>query len=180
MPAPASFKLAADKTFSHLQQELSKLRTGRANVSMLDDVQVEAYGAYMKVAEVASISAPDPSLIVISPWDKSLLGAIEKAIFASGLSLSPAVDSEVVRLPVPPLTQEKREELVKVVYKKLEEARVMLRTARQDTKQEVENTEGVSEDVIEQQLKDLDTAQHEYNAKLEQLAKEKEAALLQI
>lgn len=180
MPAPLSFKTAADKTVVHLQQELGKLRTGRASVSMLDDVTVEAYGAMMKVAEVASISAPDPSLIVIAPWDKSLLSAIEKAIFASGLSLSPAVDSEVVRLPVPPLTQEKREELVKVVYRKLEEAKIMLRNARQDTKQEIEDTEGVSEDVTDQQLKDLDAAQHEYNAKLEAMAKEKEAALLQM
>lgn len=178
--APHSFTPAADKTVAHIQQELGKLRTGRASISMLDDVIVEAYGTQMKIAEVASISAPDPSLLVVSPWDKSLLSAIEKAIFVSGLSLSPAVDSEVVRLPVPPLTQEKREEMVKIVYKKLEEAKIMLRNARQDAKQEIENTEGVSEDVTEQQLKALDTAQHEYNAKLEALAKEKEAALLQI
>ncbi len=177
---PQTFTQAVDKVTSHLQQELGKLRTGRASVSMLDDVIVEAYGSQMKIVEVASISAPDPTLIVISPWDKSLLTAIEKAIFASGLSLSPAVDSEVVRLPVPPLTQEKREEMVKIVYKKLEEAKIMLRNARQDARQTIEETEGVSEDVTEQQLKELDAAQHESNTRLEALAKEKEAALLQI
>lgn len=182
MAIPTSFTQAAEKTLAHLKQELNKVRTGRASISMLDDVMVEAYGSRMKLVEVASLSTPDASLIVISPWDKSLLTAIEKAINVSGLQLQPAVDSDLIRLPIPQLTQEKRQEMVKLVYKKLEEAKIMLRNARQEAKKEIEDTAeaGLSEDQVKQDLEQLDSVQHEYNQRFENLAKEKEAALLQV
>lgn len=178
---PSSFLQAAEKTHQFLLHELQKIRTGRASVSMLDEVTVEAYGTRMKLTEVASLSTPDPTLIVISPWDKSLLTAIEKAITISGLNLQPAVDSEIIRVPVPALTQEKRQELVKVTYKKLEEAKIMLRNARQEAKKEIEaSDDSISEDTVALLLKQLDEKQHEYNATFEALVHEKEAALLKV
>lgn len=178
---PIVFTQSAEKTRQFLLQELQKIRTGRASISMLDDVSVEAYGTRMKLTEVASLSTPDSSLIVIAPWDKSLLTAIEKGINQAELNLQPAVDSDVIRIVVPALTQEKRQELVKVVYKKLEEAKIMLRNARQEAKKEIDaNASNVSEDETDQLLKLLDAKQHEYNASFEELAKEKEAALLKV
>ncbi len=182
MSIPQSFSHSAGLALSHLEKELQRIRTGRASVSLLDDVKVEAYGSSMKLVEVASLSTPDPSLIVIAPWDKSLLSAIEKAILTSGLNLQPAVDSASVRLPIPPLTQEKRQEMVKLVYKKLEEAKIMLRNARQEAKKiiEAQKDSGHSEDEVDRDLKELDDMQKDYVEKFENLAKQKETALLQV
>lgn len=104
-----------DKVLDHVRHEMAGLRTGRATVQMLDDVVVEAYGSTMKINEVASLSAPDASLLVVSPWDKSLIADIEKGIQVANLNLNPVVDGEVIKVPVPPLTQERRQEMVKML-----------------------------------------------------------------
>jgi ribosome recycling factor len=174
------FRTTAQQIRAHFQGELNKIRTGRASVNLVDSVMVEAYGTRMHLQEVASISSPDPTLIVISPWDKSLMGAIDKGVRAADLGISPVVDTDVVRLPIPSLTQEKRLELVKLVAKKLEEAKILLRNARSEVKQLIEtqrNESGISEDDIKADIEVLDKDHHEEVLELEKIASEKEKVL---
>ncbi len=171
------------KAVEFYQQEISTLRTGRASASLLDSVTVDAYGAKMKLNEVASTTVPDTTLIVISPWDKSLLGAIEKGIQNAQLNLSPIVDGQIIRVPVPPLTQERRQELVKVLHQKAEGARVILRNTRIEVKKEIEKQSdqpGVSEDDIAAELKTLEDTTKEFIEQIDALTKSKEAELIKI
>lgn len=172
-----------DKALEHVRRDIATLRTGRATTQMLDPVVVEAYGAKMKIHEVASVQAPDPSLLVVSPWDKSLLEAIEKAIASADLNLNPVVDGDVIRIAVAPLTEEKRKEMVKSLAKKIEAGRVMIRTLRTDAKKEIESqegTDGVSEDDIAQDVDSLEELIKEYNAKLDDMYASKEKDLMTV
>jgi len=174
------FQEKFEKAMDHFAQDISSIRTGRASAQMLDNVSVEAYGGRMKIVEVASISVPDPTLIVISPWDKSLLGAIEKSIQAAQLNLSPIVDGSIVRLPVPSLTQERRQELVKLLHQKAEGARVLVRNVRIEIKKELEKQSeqpGVSEDDVEADLKNLEDMTKEYVEKIDSMTKSKQTEL---
>lgn len=171
------------KAISHTEKEVSILRTGRASVQMLDDVRVEAYGSMMKLNEVASVNAPDPTLLVISPWDKGVVAAIEKGVLAANLNLNPIVDGDKVKVPVPPLTQERRQEMVKILHQKAESGRVMIRSVRGDVKDMIEDQEGeagISEDDIKLSLKELDEVSKEYIEKIDQLVKGKEQELLSL
>jgi ribosome recycling factor len=177
------FVVKADKTLDHIRNDISSLRTGRASAQMLDMVNVEAYGTQMKINELANVSVPDPTLLVISPWDKSVLGAIEKAINVSGLNLHPVVDGQIVRIAVPPLTEERRKEMVKLLFQKIESGRVMLRNVRGDVKKEIEklkDTSGVSEDDIKADLEELDKRVKDYMDKIEKLSADKEADLMKV
>src|SRR5688572_18881669 len=109
------FTQRADKTLDFIRNDVSSLRTGRASAQLLDVVTVEAYGTKMKVNELANVSVPDPGLLLIAPWDKSLLSAIERAVSVSGINLHPVVDGSIIRIVVPPLTEERRKELVKLL-----------------------------------------------------------------
>jgi ribosome recycling factor len=120
------------KTIDSTKRELSKLRVGKATPSLLENIRVEAYGASTPLNQVGSIGAPEPRLLVIQPWDKNLVGAIEKAIRASDLGLNPMNDGQVIRVPIPALTEERRKELVKVAKHDVEEGRVSVRMARRD------------------------------------------------
>lgn len=147
------------KTLDHIQKDLQSLRTGKATPQLLDSVQVEAYGARMKVHELANVTAADPTLLVVSPWDKSVLGAIEKAIASAQLNLNPVVDGDIIRIVVPALTEERRKEMVKILNQKAEEGKKNLRTVRQDAKKEIEDmkgTNGVSEDDVTADLDQLE------------------------
>jgi ribosome recycling factor len=175
------FQQKADKTLDFIRNDISMLRTGRASAQMLDIVQVEAYGSMMKVHELANVSVPDSSLLVVSPWDKSLLGPLEKAIASSGLNLHPVVDKDFIRIAVPPLTEERRKEMVKLLHQKIENGRVMLRNVRGDVRKEIEklgDTSGVSEDVIKTELQELDKRIKEYMDKIDLLSKDKESDLM--
>lgn len=165
----SQFHLKADKVLEHLQQELNQLRTGRATVQLLDSVRVEAYGSLLSLQEVAQVSAVASDLLVIKPWDKSLLNAVEKAIQVAGINLQAVVDKDLVRVPVPPLTEERRKEMVKALQQKIEQAKVMLRNVRGDIKKEIEklaDQDGVSEDEIKQYL---DSLEQELKKKLDSL-----------
>jgi ribosome recycling factor len=120
------------KTIDSTRRELAKLRVGKATPSLLESIRVEAYGSSTPLNQVGSIGAPEPRLLVVQPWDKSLIGAIEKAIRASDLGLNPMNDGQVVRVPIPPLTEERRKDLVKVAKHEVEEGRVAIRLARRD------------------------------------------------
>ncbi|NCN45840.1 MAG: ribosome recycling factor [Candidatus Pacebacteria bacterium CG10_big_fil_rev_8_21_14_0_10_36_11] len=171
------------QAINHTEKEVSTLRTGRASVQMLDDVMVEAYGSMMHLNEVGNISAPDPTLLVISPWDKSLVGPIEKGVLAANLNLAAIVDGATVKVPVPPLTQERRQEMVKILHQKAESGKVMLRSVRSDVKDMIESQEGeagVSEDDTKLSLKELEEVTKEYIEKIDLLVKNKEKELLSL
>ena len=128
----AETKKRMDVALEHLRHELQGVRTGRASAGILDPVQVEAYGTRMPLNQVATLSVPEPTLIVAQPFDPSLMGAIEKAIRASDLGLNPSNDGKVVRIPIPPLTDERRKELSRHVHKMAEEGRNAVRLVRRD------------------------------------------------
>ncbi len=179
----ADFDQKVDKAKVHLRQDLSTLRTGRATTQLLDPVVVEAYGTQLKIHEVANVSAPDAHMLIVTPWDKSLLANVEKAIASAGLNLSPVVDGQVIRIVVPALTEERRKELVKVLHQKIEAGRVMIRTIRTDTKKDIEQMKsesGVSEDQIKAWIEQLETKTKAALAELDTWASEKEAELMTI
>ena len=128
----AEQKTKIDNTLEHLRRELSKLRTGRASINILDGIKVEYYGTPTPLNGVASVSVPEARLIVIKPWDKSVLSAIEKSIFDANIGVTPQNDGEIIRLAFPPLTEERRKEIVKQVKAKAEEFRVAVRGERRD------------------------------------------------
>jgi ribosome recycling factor len=126
-----------EKTISALDKSFSRVRTGRAAVSLLDGIKVDYYGAPTPIAQVATLSVPESRLIVIAPWDATVIGAIEKAIQKSDLGLMPSNDGKIIRLAIPQLTEERRKELVKVVKKMAEEAKIKLRNSRRDANEEL-------------------------------------------
>lgn len=179
-------KKAEEKMQSVLQvvkEDFKGIKTGRAKPSLIEDVKVQAYDSTMTLKEVASISASDSHLLVVSPWDKSLLNNIEEAIARSDLNLNPVVETDIIRIKVPPLTEETRRDLVKLTKQKLESGRRLLRQVRTETKQEIEDLEGeagVSEDDIRRWLEDLQKLRDKYRDKLEELGKNKEKQLMEV
>lgn len=177
------FNELTTKAIKHVRKDLGSLRTGKATTQMLDPVRVEVYGSEMKIAELANASAPDPNLLVIKPWDSSILNNIEKAIATSGLNLNPVVDGDIIRIAIAPLTEERRKEMVKLLYQKVESGRVMLRSIRTEVKQDIENQDGefnVSEDDVRRDLKELDKLTQLKIDEIDQLAKDKETELMTI
>jgi ribosome recycling factor len=177
----SDFQVNADKVVDHFAQDVGTLRTGRASVQLLDPVNVEAYGTRMKVSEVASISVPDANMILISPWDKSLLGPLERGINEANLNLSPVVEGQVIRIVIPALTQERREQMVKLLSQKVEGAKAMLRSVRTDAKRDVEKQKGqpgISEDTIESDLALLEELFKAAEETMESLAKRKQTELM--
>lgn len=142
-----------DKTIESLKYEFSTIRTGRASTALLDTVMVDYYGSQSPVNQVASVTAPEPRLILIKPWDRSMIGPIEKAILQSDLGLNPSNDGEVIRLAIPQLTEERRKELVKVVSKRAEEAKVAIRNIRRDANDALKKEEK-AKTITEDDVKD--------------------------
>lgn len=137
------------KAIEHFQNELKKVRTGRASASLLDDIRVNYYGTPTPLAQVASVNVPDARSIVIQPWEKNLIGDIEKAILQAGLGLNPQSDGALIRVPIPPLTEERRKDIVKMCKKDAEESKVAVRNIRRDqmeTLKKAEKEEHFSED----------------------------------
>jgi ribosome recycling factor len=179
----SQLNLKFDKTIDHIQKDLGSLRTGKASPQLLDPVMVDAYGAKMRVAELANVSAPDANMVIVAPWDKSILGDLEKAIASASLNVNPVVDGDIIRIVVPSLTEERRKEMVKVLYQKVEAGKVMLRNIRVDAKKEIEklgNEDGVSEDDVKADMSELDVILKKYTAQLEEIAKKKEADLMTV
>lgn len=180
------FQERAQITLEHLKEDLRGVRTGRAQPSLVEglNVVVEAYGgAHMKLKELASISAPDASLLVIQPYDRSVTHDIERAFQTSDLGLNPAVDQGSIRIVIPALTQERRQQLIKLVAGKLEDARVAIRNLRTQVKKDIEDQEGtagVSEDDIERQVSELQKAVEQVMNQIDALGAEKEADLQQL
>jgi len=163
-----------------VKREFTTVRSGKATTSLLDLVKVEAYGSEMPLNQVASVAAPEPKLLTIQPWDKSLLKAVEKAILSSDLGLTPSNDGSVVRIPIPPLTEERRRELVKVVHKFAEEGRVAIRHARTEAISRIKKTEHVSEDEKKHAEKDVQRLHDDHLKQVDAAVKAKEAEIMEV
>jgi ribosome recycling factor len=150
------------KAVEAVKRDFSTVRTGRATTALLDLVRVEAYGNEMPLTQVASVAAPEPKLLTVQPWDKSLMKAVEKGILASDLGLTPSSDGNIIRIPVPPLTEERRKELAKVIHKFAEEGRVAIRHARTETMNRIKKTEHVSSDDQKHAEKDVQRVHDEH------------------
>ena len=168
------------KAVEAVRREFSTVRTGKATTSLLDLVKVDAYGSEMPLNQVASVATPEPKLLTIQPWDKSLLKAVEKAILASDLGLTPSNDGNLIRLPLPPLTEERRRELVKVVHKFAEEGRVAIRHARTEAISRIKKTEHVSEDDQKHAEKDVQRLHDEHLKQVEETVKAKETEIMEV
>lgn len=178
-----SIKQKMDKVIGVVANDLATVKVGVAKPSLVEGVLVEAYGQRMRLMEVATIAAPDTSQLLISPWDKGLTKAIEKGISESDLNLTPNVSGDTIRIVIPPLTEERRQDYVKLVSQKTEGGRIMVRQVRHEGREMIEKTKGqagVSEDDITRQLEELDKITADYIAKVEQLAKEKELELTRL
>lgn len=171
------------KVTDHLQDEYSRLQIGRASAALVEQVEVEVYGSKQPLKAVASISVPDAKTIQIQPWDKANLGPIEKAIQVSDINISPVNDGVSVRLNIPPLTEERRKDLSKVVHKLAEDARISVRTARQKVhdaiKQQQKNGD-ITEDDAKGADKKLQEAIDQVNQKIEEMAKKKETDVMTV
>ena len=176
-----NLKTRLENSLEVVRKDLSSVRTGRAKPSMVEDVKVEAYGTLMSLKELATLSAPDTSLIMIAPWDKGLVAAISSGIQKSGLNLQPIVDGDVIKIALPSLTQERREELTKLVHQKIEAGKVMIRQVRSEIKEEIEAQEGesgISEDSITMWLESMQKTVESYMIKIEELGKDKSKELM--
>ncbi len=171
---------AMDKAMESSKRELSSIRTGKATVSLLDTVKAEAYGQTMPLNQVASVSAPDPRLLTVTPWDKGLTQPIEKALRESDLGLNPMTQTGIIRVPIPALNEERRRDLVKVVHKLAEEARIGIRHARTEGREKLKKLDKVSEDDVKHAEKDLQKLHDEYIAKIDDLLKGKEAEIMEV
>ena len=168
-----------NKSIEALKHEFASIRTGRASVALLDKVMVDYYGSPSPINQVANISVPEPRMIVIAPWDKTMIGAIEKAILQSDLGLNPGNDGAQIRLSIPQLTEERRKEIVKVVHKKAEDAKVAVRNIRREENEELKKQEKaheITEDDCKSELdnvqKKIDKAVKEIDAIIESKNKE--------
>jgi ribosome recycling factor len=171
------------KAVDSFKRDLQKIRTGRANTSMLDGIKVDYYGTPTPVNQVATVQVVDARLITVKPWEKNMIAVIDKAIRASDLGINPVADSELVRLPIPPLTQERRKELAKVVGKQTEEARVAVRSARRDAMDMIKDAEKdkqITEDERKNGEKKVQDLTDKYIAQVEDIAKAKEKEIMEL
>lgn len=172
-----------NKLLDHLKTELLALRTGRANAAILDIVQVEAYGQRMPLKGVASISIPDPRTIVIEPWDKTILKEVEKAIIEAKIGLNPINEGRLIRLPLPSLTEESRQEIIKILNQKLEQTRIAIRQLRDGIREKIiqeEKQKLMGEDQRFKLQQKLDEITKEYNDKIKAMGGEKEKEIMTV
>jgi ribosome recycling factor len=177
----AEAKKRMDAQIDHVKRELGGVRTGRASVAILDSVHVEAYGSAMPLNQVASLSIPEPTLIVAQPFDPSLMGAVEKAIRSSNLGLNPTNDGKVVRIPIPTLTEERRKELSKLVHKHAEDGRNGVRQVRRDANERLKKLlkdHSISEDDERRGLEDVQKMTDQHISLIDDLQKKKDGELL--
>ena len=175
------YQQAMEGVIVRFKSEMQKVRTGRAHPDMLAGIKVEAYGQYMPLSQVANITTADATMLLITPFDPSTIQAIASAIRADQtLGLNPADDGRVVRVPVPPLTEERRKEIVKTASTKVEEAKVALRKVRDDARKELKAADDLSEDVKKRGEKEIDDLIKKFSNKIDELFKIKESEIMKI
>lgn len=171
------------KAIEALRHELTTIRTGRAAPALVENLEVDAYGSPMPLIQLAQIHAPEPRLIQIQPYDRNLIRPIEKAILASDLGITPGNDGQVIRLPIPALTEERRKDLVRLLHKKVEEGRVEIRTLRRHSHDEMRKKEkeaGISADEFKRLEHQLQTLTDRYVLEVDEIGKAKEKEILQV
>ena len=174
----AKMKVSAD----HFRKDLSKVRTGRANLSLFEDIKVEYYGTLTPVNQLANLGIPDPTLITVQPWDPTLLEPIDKAIRAADLGFNPLNDGKTLKVPIPPLDDERRREMAKKIKKMLEDEKTALRNMRRESKEQIEKLEKdkrISEDDKFNGLELLQKVIDDYSKKIEEIAASKEKEILE-
>jgi ribosome recycling factor len=179
----ASLKARMEKALSDLQHEMAAIRTGRASLGLLDHIRVDYYGTPTPLNQIANLHVPEPSMITIQPWDVSQIGPIEKAIRTSDLGLNPANDGKMIRLPIPPLTEERRKDLVKKLHGAAENHRVAVRNIRRDGNEAVKKLlkdKKVTEDEEKRALDEIQKLTDVYMGKIDQASKSKEKEILEI
>jgi ribosome recycling factor len=179
----ASLKTRMEKAISDLQHEMASIRTGRASLGILDHIRVDYYGTPTPLNQVANLHVPEPSLITIQPWDVSQIGAIERAIRVSDLGLNPSNDGKLIRLPIPPLTEERRKEIVKKLHAGAEHHRVAVRNIRRDGNEAVKKLlkdKKLAEDDEKKALDDIQKMTDAYMQKVDQAVKVKEKEILEL
>ena len=179
----AQIRKRMEKAIDDIRKELASIRTGRASISILDNIQVEYYGTPTPINQVAQLGTPDPTLVTVQPYDVSLVGPIEKAIRSSDLGLNPSNDGRLIRIPIPPLTEERRKQLAKHVHKVLEEHRTAVRNIRRDGNEHLKKMlkdKSISEDDEKQALAEIQKLTDDHIHKLEEVAKKKEQEILTV
>ncbi|HYC99305.1 ribosome recycling factor [Brevundimonas sp.] len=182
-PDLKTYRDRMDKAVNALREEFSGLRTGRANAGLLEPVQVEAYGSMSPLHAVAAISVPEPRMISVNVWDKSMVGPVEKAIRAAGLGLNPIVDGQTLRIPVPPLTEERRKDLAKLAGKYAEQQKIAVRNVRRDANDDLKKAEKASEISQDEQKKMEAEVQKDTDAaikRIDETLKAKEVEIMQV
>jgi ribosome recycling factor len=173
-------RTAMEKSFESSKRELSSIRTGKASASLLDTIRVEAYGQMMPLNQVGGVSAPEPRLLTVTPWDKGLVSAIEKALRESDLGLNPQTQSGVIRVPLPALNEQRRKDLVKVVHKLGEEGRIGIRHARTAARDQLKKLEKTSEDDQKKAEKELQKLHDDFIGRIDEVLKSKEAEIMEV
>ena len=182
-PDLKTFRDRMDKAVSALKDEFGGLRTGRASASLLDPVQVEAYGSTSPLNAVAAISVPEPRMITVNVWDRGVVVAVEKAIRSAGLGLNPVVDGQTLRIPIPPLTEERRRDLAKLAGKYAEQQKIAVRNVRRDANDDLKKAEKASEISQDEQKKMETEVQKDTDAaikRIDEALKAKEAEIMQV
>ncbi|HET7229973.1 MAG TPA: ribosome recycling factor [Longimicrobium sp.] len=166
-----------------LRREFAGVRTGKASPALLDTVRVEAYGSKVPLNQVGTVSAPEPRMLTVQPWDRSLVKDIERALRESDLGLNPSNDGQLIRIPIPPLTEERRKEFVRMLHKLAEEGRVAVRQARKDANDDIKHhqkDQGHSEDDVRREQGEVQKLTDQYIAKIEEMVKHKEAEVMEV
>jgi ribosome recycling factor len=173
-------RAAMDKGIESTRREFSSIRSGKATPNMLDTVRVELYGTSMALNQVASVSAPEPRVLIVTPFDKSQAKVIEKAIRESDLGLDPSAQGAIIRVPLPSMNEQRRKELAKIVHKLAEEGKIAVRHARTHAREALKKLQGVSEDDVKHAEKDLQKVHDDYIHKIDDLIKAKEAEIMEV
>jgi ribosome recycling factor len=183
MPSSRAAREHMEGAVEALRREFATVRTGKATPALLDTVKVEAYGSTVPLNQVASISAPEPRLLVVQPWDRGMLGPIEKGIQTSDLGLNPANDGKIIRVPIPALTEERRREYVRLLHKMAEEGRVSIRHARKEANDEIKRRQKdgeISEDDARREQDEVQKLTDRYIQQLDDLLRHKEAEVMEV
>jgi ribosome recycling factor len=183
MPNVEDAKKRMEEALEAVRREFATVRTGKATPALLDTVRVDAYGSKMPLNQVATVSTPEPSMLVVQPFDKSLLQEIERGIQSADLGLNPANDGNIIRVPIPPLNEERRKEYAKLLHKMAEEGRISIRHARRTVREDIQKLvkdHEIGEDEGRRREDGLEKVTHEYSEKIDELLKKKEEEVMAI
>ena len=183
MPTIKEMREQMEAALDAMRREFSGVRTGKATPNLLDTVRVDAYGSKMPLNQVATVNTPEARLIMIQPWDKGLMGEIERAIQTSDLGLNPSNDGTVIRVPIPPLSEERRKDMVKLLHKMAEEGKISVRHARQEANKAIKQQEHdheISEDESRRQQEKVQEITDEYIGRIDDMMAKKEAEVMEV